>query len=166
MLDPTTWPRRQNSFDLGQTSHQLTGEIQRSSSFWQKLSLDLSRTMKKEGLSCEILRFMFIPRSLEEWSSKKERWICVLNKFLTQLSVSWEGQLVKSPLIWLPFKEIYSKPRISSFCIKGGESQMSRRSTPAPQRRKLLTKSLSVGDSLGSEFDLSGHLVSSFTSGI
>ena len=43
---------------------------------------------------------------------------------------------------------------------------MSRRSTPAPQRRKLLTKSLSVGDSLGSEFDLSGHLVSSFTSGI
>ena len=31
---------------------------------------------------------------------------------------------------------------------------MSRRSTPAPQRRKLLTKSLSVGDSLGSEF---GH---------
>ena len=36
---------------------------------------------------------------------------------------------------------------------------MSRRSTPAPQRRKLLTKSLSVGDSLGSKF---GHDWSSF----
>ena len=34
---------------------------------------------------------------------------------------------------------------------QGGESQMSRRSTPAPQRRSRLTKSLSVGDSLGSE---------------
>ena len=41
-----------------------------------------------------------------------------------------------------------------SLAIKGGESQMSRRSTPAPQRRKFLTKSLSVGDSLGSKFGL------------
>ena len=35
--------------------------------------------------------------------------------------------------------------------LQGGDSQMSRRSTPAPQRRSRLTKSLSVGDSLGSE---------------
>ena len=36
---------------------------------------------------------------------------------------------------------------------------MSRRSTPAPQRRKLLTKSLSVGDSLGSEYGLEWSFV-------
>ena len=34
---------------------------------------------------------------------------------------------------------------------QGVDSQMSRRSTPAPQRRNRLTKSLSVGDSLGRE---------------
>ena len=100
---------------------------------------------------------MSIQRSLEEWSFKKERWKCVLLvKFLTHIPVSEDTQQVKIPphLIAILRNVLQNQNQLRSLCIKGGESQMSRRSTPAPQRRKLLTKSLSVGDSLGSKFGL------------